>query len=292
MSMDEIQRLKEEILKEYPRLNEDSSFKFQCHPGVPCFNLCCRDVNIFLTPYDIIRLKQRLGMTSEELIKKHTITPFDKNLKYPVLMLQMEDNDEKTCPFVSEKGCTVYEDRPWACRMYPLGLASPSAGSDELDKEFYFLLRESTCKGFGEDHDQTVGDWLTDQGIREYNEMGEEFKDITMNEFFQQAKEINPKKLDMFFNVCYNIDHFRKFIFESSFFDKFEVDEEKQKAMREDDVALLRFGYQWLRFALFGETTMTIKNEVAEQKKAELEEKAEMERKARERGELVRKPKP
>jgi len=53
--MDSIQNLKEEIMKEYPRLTRDDTFTFACHPGVSCFNQCCRDVNIFLTPYDIIR---------------------------------------------------------------------------------------------------------------------------------------------------------------------------------------------------------------------------------------------
>ena len=60
--MRDIEKFKEEILKEYPRLSEDSSFTFACHPGVPCFNDCCGDVNIFLTPYDILRLKQALNM--------------------------------------------------------------------------------------------------------------------------------------------------------------------------------------------------------------------------------------
>ena len=60
--MKEIEKLKETILKDYPRLTRDSEFSFACHPGVPCFNACCGDVNIFLTPYDIIRLKQKLGI--------------------------------------------------------------------------------------------------------------------------------------------------------------------------------------------------------------------------------------
>ena len=121
----EIEKLKETILKEYPRLNLDSQFRFKCHKDVPCFNSCCGDVNIFLTPYDIIRLKNRLGITSGEFLAKYTISPFDENTKYPVILLKMEDNERKSCPFVSEAGCTVYEDRPWPCRMYPLGMASP-----------------------------------------------------------------------------------------------------------------------------------------------------------------------
>jgi Fe-S-cluster containining protein len=130
--MREIERLKEEILKDYERLNEKSEFRFACHPGVPCFNDCCGDVNIFLTPYDIIRLKNNLGIPSGEFLSEYTVSPFDKNLKYPVILLKMNDDEKKSCPFVGENGCGVYEDRPWACRMYPLGLASPKSRRDSV----------------------------------------------------------------------------------------------------------------------------------------------------------------
>ncbi|MCP4580838.1 MAG: YkgJ family cysteine cluster protein [candidate division Zixibacteria bacterium] len=270
--MREIENLKEAILKEYPRLDIDSEFEFKCHPGVACFNDCCGDVNIFLTPYDIIRLKNRLGITSEDFLKKHTLTPFDKNLPYPIVLLQMQENEKKSCPFVGETGCQVYEDRPWACRMYPLGLASPAEDNKQVDKEFYFLLKESVCKGFDSDRKITVSGWLKDQGIEDYNEMGEYFKDITLSKFFQDEKNLTPKKLEMFFTVCYNIDMFHKFLFESSFFDKFEIDDATKAKIKDDDVELLKFGYQWLRFALFGENTITVKGDVLQAKKTELDQ--------------------
>ena len=47
------------------RLNLNSTFKFKCHPNVKCFTKCCRGINIILTPYDIVRLKNRLGLSSE-----------------------------------------------------------------------------------------------------------------------------------------------------------------------------------------------------------------------------------
>ena len=273
--MREIEKLKEEILKEYPRLNKESSFTFECHPGVSCFNECCGDVNIFLTPYDIIRLKNNLGLTSGEFLKKYTLSPFDENLKYPVILLKMNDDVKKSCPFVSKEGCTVYPDRPWACRMYPLGLASPGEDHDQLNQEFYFLLKESICHGFEEKKMQTVGEWLSDQGIEEYNRMGEYFKDITLHSFFQKGGNLDPKKVEMFFTVCYNIDKFREFVFRSSFFEKFAVDDAVKEKIKEDDVELLKFGYQWLRFALFGEKTMTVKGDVLEAKKKELAEQAD-----------------
>ncbi len=268
--MSEIERLKEEILKDYPRLSKDDSFTFACHSGVACFNDCCGDVNIFLTPFDIIRLKNNLGISSQEFLDTYTILPFDENLKYPVVLLKMEEDEKKRCPFVSDEGCRVYEDRPWSCRMYPLGLASPKEGSEALDREFYFLLRESVCRGHDEEHRWKVSEWLEDQGITDYDEPGDEFKELTLNEFFTEGKNLTPEKIEMFFLACYNLDKFREFLFGSSFFEKFDVDGKTKESMKADDVALLRFGYRWLRFALFGEDTMVIRNDVRAAKEKEL----------------------
>lgn len=271
--MKELERFKKTVLEEYPRMGMDSRFCFRCHKGVPCFNECCRDVNIFLTPYDIIRLKNQLGISSEEFIKKYTITPFDQNLKYPILLLKMQDDDKKSCPFVGEEGCTVYQDRPWACRMYPLGLASPREEQQAEKDDFYFLLKEEVCRGFDEDNEQSVREWIEDQQINLYNEMGKGFKEITLHSYFQEGKDLSPQRMEMFFMVCYNIDKFRDFVFKSTFLDKFDIDPETQRKIKDDDVELLNFGYRWLRFALFGEKTIDVKSEALEAKRQDLEQK-------------------
>ena len=117
-------------------------------------------------------------------------------------------------------------------------------------------------------------EWLEDQGIREYNQMGEYFKELTLHEFFQEGKNLTPEKSEMFFLACYDLDRFRDFVFDSTFFDKFEVDDETRKKIEEDDVELLKFGHDWLRLALFGEKTLEIKRSVFEARKAELEKRS------------------
>ena len=259
MDKKSVDKFKESILKDYPRLSKKDRFTFGCHPGVPCFNKCCNDVNIFLTPYDIIRLKNRLGITSGQFIERYTILPVEENLKHPVVMLQMNDKT-LDCPFVGESGCTVYEDRPWSCRMFPVGVASPKEMKDkeETDEEFYFLLREDVCEGFAEEKEWTVEEWIRDQKAEDYNEMGEIFKEISLHDFFTKGKGIQPVKLEMFFMVCYDIDKFKSFVFDSTFLKRFEVDEKRVEKMKNDDVELLKFGFDWLRFALFGEKTLKL----------------------------------
>lgn len=279
MTQKEIQKLKETILKEYPRLGRDDKFQFACHAGVSCFNECCGDVNIFLTPYDVLRLKNELGISSQDFLDKYTILPIDQNQKLPVVMLKMQDNEKKTCYFVTKEGCNVYPNRPWACRMYPLGLASPGENAAQINEEFFFLLKESVCQGFKEDKEWTVEEWLKDQGIEKYNEFGELYKDLYTHPYLDKAPALTPQKIDMFFLASYNLDKFRDFIFHSTFLQKFDIDADYLEKIKNDDEELLRFGFKWLRFALFGEQAVTIKNNVKSEAIKKLEEKHKKESK-------------
>jgi uncharacterized protein len=256
-----LQNFKETILKEYPRMGMDDTFKFKCYSDISCFNQCCRDINIFLTPYDVLNLKRKLDISSTEFLEKYALMPIDKNQQYPIVMLRMQDTDEKQCHFVKEKtGCSVYENRPWACRMYPIGLASPPEGSSE--SEFYFLMHEEKeCKGLQEDKSWTLKEWIDNEGIERYNEFGELYKSVIQHSFFLEGNQLNTQQMDMFHMVCYDLDRFRGFVFDSTFLERFEVDETRVNKMREEDEALLEFGYDWLRFSLLKEPTMKMREE-------------------------------
>ncbi len=259
------EQLREKILADYPRLGPDDSFKFACHPGVSCFNKCCGDVNIFLAPYDVLRMKKRLGMTSTEFLDKHALIPVQKDMKTPVVVLRMNEDEGKTCPFLSDSGCGIYSDRPWPCRMYPLGLASSKDTPDGWRGErFYFLMQEDVCKGFEEGREWTVRQWLDDQGVDEYDEWGEAFKELSLHKFFEDGGDLSPERLNMMFTACYDLDKFRQFVFSSTLLKRFEIDEDFIEEIRYNDEALLRFAFLWLRFSLFGEQTMKMKQDVVE----------------------------
>ncbi len=248
-------RLERRILEEAPRLTRTDSFRFSCHPGVRCFGDCCGDVNIVLTPYDVLRLKNRLGLTSDEFLDRYAVVPFTKEQKLPAPLIRMREDEKKRCPFLDDGGCSVYEDRPWACRMYPLGFASPAAGSSE--EEFYFLLEEEGCLGFSEEKTQTVDEWLVEQGIPAWDEMGSLYKKLAFDDAFAAGKDLSPKGIEMYWMALYDLDRFRRFVFESTFLSRFDVPESLTESIREDDTELLRFAFRWLEFALFGRPTMT-----------------------------------
>lgn len=260
-------QLQDKILNEYPRLKEDDSFSFACHPGVSCFTDCCADINIVLTPYDILRMKNFLNITSREFMDKYTVTIGTKDIQLPIVMLKLKDDDKKACQFLSDKGCGIYNDRPWPCRMYPIGYASPSDSSTKIDEPFYFLMQEDVCQGFTESGGKTwtIKQWMDDQGIDEYNEMGELWKEISFHRFFQQNEDgLPPEKLDMLFLATHDLDKFKRFIFESSFLRKFDMDPDLVERIKEDDVELLKFGFQWVKFSCFKEPLFNVQADVAE----------------------------
>jgi Fe-S-cluster containining protein len=103
------------------KLTLDSKFKFKCHKDIKCFTKCCGDINIILTPYDIIRLKNRLQLSSEEFLSIYTDPQLLEKTDLPVITLKLLDDDssdsgKKVCPFVKKEGCIIYEDRPTTCR--------------------------------------------------------------------------------------------------------------------------------------------------------------------------------
>ena len=85
------------------------------------------------------------------------------------------------------------------------------------------------------------------------------FKELTLHDFWDGDKPLNAQQAAMFYMACYDIDRFRRFVFESRFLQLFEVDEARVEALRTDDQELLEFGMQWLRFAIFGEKSMRMK---------------------------------
>jgi uncharacterized protein len=253
-------RTQEAILHDYPRLSLDDTLDFQCGKGLDCFTHCCRDVSIVLTPYDVLRLKRALHLGSTEFLEKYTLLGCTKDKNIPVVLLKMDSTDRK-CPLVTDEGCSVYVHRPWACRMYPLGLAEPM-GPHPAERSFYFVIYEDLCHGHGSGQQCSIREWVSSQSIDTFEMMGEPFKDLMMNKFWEKGGPFEPRKLEMYLMACYDLDRFRRFVFETRFTEIFDIDEARVEAIRTDDEELLVFAMEWLRFSLFNEKTMKLKKAV------------------------------
>ena len=245
------------------RLGYSSQFKFKCHPGVSCFTECCRGINIILTPYDIIQMKNRLGLSSRDFLAIYTEPHMLEKTDLPMVTLKLLDDERESCPFVKDKdGCIIYKDRPTACRYYPLGTATLQHKEGADDDGFFFFINEPHCKGFEEDGNWTVAEWREDQGVDLRDEINREWTDLVVRKrSFPPNIKLTDQSKQMFFLSSYNIDKFRQFVFESSFLKRYDIDAETLAKIRNDEVALLNFGMRWLKFILFKQGDFKLKAE-------------------------------
>ncbi len=251
----------------------DSKIKFRCHPGVSCFTQCCGNIKIILTPYDILQLRKRLNMSAPEFLHTCTEPTYLEKTDLPGVMIKLKENGR--CPFIisETEGCRVYTDRPSACRYYPVGMAHFHEGAQEgqAAEEFYFVVKESHCKGFEEDKEWTVREWRADQGVDLRDRMNKGWMEIVMRRksFGYQATLSEPAKR-MFFMASTDLDQFKRFVFESSFLDTYEIDPERLEKINNDDIELMHFAVDYLASSLFGTEYMKIKKEKIEAKVVEM----------------------
>ncbi len=256
------------------RLDPETRFKFRCHKGVKCFTKCCGNIDIMLTPYDILRLKNRLKMSSEEFLEKHTFSKIDEKSSHPYVYLKMNKDEKRSCPFLKgvSEGCSIYADRPVSCRYYPIGQATLKKGigssGEGIHEEFYFFVKEQHCLGYQENTVWTVGSWRKDQEASLYDEMNREWKSILMRRNIPGGKSVlDPKKQSQFYMASYDLDKFKRYVFESKFLDVFDIDKKEVKKIKTDEVDLMKFGFKYIKYLLMMEESLKVKPEVQKAKK-------------------------
>jgi hypothetical protein len=74
-------------------------FRFVCRKDFPCFTKCCANLNLVLTPYDVLRLKNRLNLSSEVFLDRYTTGFVDEKYGVPVVKLKMNDDKTRPCPY-------------------------------------------------------------------------------------------------------------------------------------------------------------------------------------------------
>lgn len=245
----------------------ESRFEFTCHKGKECYTHCCCDLNMTLTPYDIIRMKNRLGLTCDQFLAIYTKPEMLSRTKLPIITLKMLDDEMKSCPFVTAEGCTIYKDRPLTCRYYPLGMASfREQDIQPAGEDFYFMVREAHCLGFESDKEWTVAEWRKAEGVEEYDEVNRGWMEFMLKKkSFGFQLELSEQSRQMFFMVSSNMDRLRRFIFESTFLKKYDVPQEVLEEIKADEIALLKFGFDWLQSALFGADKVKLRDNVAKE---------------------------
>jgi hypothetical protein len=73
--------------------------------------------------------------------------------------------------------------------------------------------------------------------------------------------------------ACYDIDRFREFVSAESFNKLFDLPQQEKSALLADDIALMQFAFRFLRQVLFGEESIALNAEAAQERLARVQEK-------------------
>ena len=258
-----------------PTMVADSHvIEFSCHKGIGCWNACCSNIDISLTPYDVLRMKKRLGVTSTEFLKDYTV-PYEME-KDGIAGIKFRPVENGTaCRFMKPEGCDIYSDRPTACRYYPVALLSMRKQDEYVDRDSYAIVKEDHCKGHDEKRSLSIADYRKEQGLEEYDELARGWRQLVLKKKSSGPAIGKPslRSRQLFFMACYDVDRFREFVFSSSFTNLFELKQEEKDAFATDDIALMQFAFRFLRQVMFGEESISLNAEAAQERLAKVQEK-------------------
>ncbi|MBW1742641.1 MAG: YkgJ family cysteine cluster protein [Deltaproteobacteria bacterium] len=236
------------------RLQNDERFAFRCHDRLECFTKCCRNLNLFLYPYDVLRLKNSLNISSDQFLESYVDVVLRESNFFPDVLLRMSENEERTCPFLNDSGCKVYPDRPDTCRTFPLEqgilFQEPSGKATDL----YFFKPPDFCLGQYESQEWTTESWANDQEAVLYHDMTAKWSEVKALFHADPWGREGPygSRGKMAFMAAYNLDKFRDFVFHSTFLKRYKMKADVLKKIKADDVALMKFDFGWIKLFAWG----------------------------------------
>lgn len=241
------------FVESLPEIGADETFCFDCGPSRSCFNSCCADLTLPLTPYDVLRLRQNLGMASGEFLRDYAQMRSFPETGFPLPLLQMSRMPGSPCPFVTADGCSVYDDRPGACRSYPLGRGARLAR--EGVSERFFVVREDHCRGFEKGACRTPAQWFANQGLLKYNLFNNRYMRLMSMARATGRPLAGPMRSTA--ALClYQLDVFRDLPEKMKLLENSGMSAERLARLKAEaessEEKCLEFAFCWLEMAIFG----------------------------------------
>jgi Fe-S-cluster containining protein len=255
-------------------LEGTTTIQFQCRKGIDCWNACCSNIDISLTPVDILRLSRRLDISTTEFLMQYTFPyELEPNGIAGVKFKPVENGS--ACQFMRPEGCDVYSDRPTACRYYPVALLSMRRSDEYTDRNAYALVKEPHCHGHNEPRQLSIEEYRQEQGVVEYDELGRGWRQLVLKKKSSGPTIGAPSKrsLQLWFMACYDLDRFRDFVASTAFNEVYDIPwDEMQKILSTDDELML-FAFRFLRQTMFGEETIIMKTDALDKHLARTRER-------------------
>jgi hypothetical protein len=144
-----------------------------------------------------------------------------------------------------------------------------------VDRDSYAIVKEDHCKGHEVKRRITIADYRKEQGLEEYDELARGWRQLVLKKKSSGPTIGKPtlRSRQLFFMACYDIDRFREFVSAESFNKLFDLPQQEKSALLADDIALMQFAFRFLRQVLFGEESIALNAEAAQERLARVQEK-------------------
>jgi Fe-S-cluster containining protein len=170
--------------------DKSSKFSFECKK---CGS-CCRNNVTRLFPWDVIRLCTKLKIHTSLFLEKYCNMTRDPETRMPIPLLKTDN----ACRFLKDK-CTVYEARPFICRMCPIGLSYKAVA-----KKYCYPIND--CKGSDSKKEMAVEEYFKQEGLKDDFEMLEKWKAFLIR--MVQTGYYGPDLDRMLVAIFYDYDNF------------------------------------------------------------------------------------
>lgn len=131
-------------------LSEPDLLQLSCGIFGCTSNCCTKSAPIILNPYEIALICRESKLSYEDLLD---IVETDRAKGFPLVMLPRDP----ACHFWTGRGCRIYQARPLACRLFPLGRVYDNGQSHIV------LPQLNVCSGLASSPAKTVADYLREQ---------------------------------------------------------------------------------------------------------------------------------
>ncbi len=173
-------------------LADDDLIQLFCGINGCTSNCCTKSAPVVLNPYEISLICRAAKMSYEDLLD---IVDTGRDRGFPLVMLPRDP----ACHFWTGKGCRIYEGRPLACRLFPLGRIYDQGRS-------HIVLPElNVCSGISPSPSKTVSDYLREQNTAKHIEMADQWIDF-VNEFETPPLPDKPVTSVAFHMLVYSPD--------------------------------------------------------------------------------------
>ncbi len=182
--------------QEFVKQSDASEFKFHCRDDC---TKCCENSTVMLSPYDLQRILQAKQISFQHFLNHYGLLFYNQDL-HNMLCIKLRSNP--ACVFLKESLCSIYEHRPFGCRMYPLGFHLRNKGG--INEEVVFFDTKG-CPGFGEGNLWNVAAWKKGINISEYIPFFKIWDSICTYFDHHNFPKDNMEFVKLFYTLAYDI---------------------------------------------------------------------------------------